>query len=143
MTDTFSKKQRSRCMSRIRSKWTGQEVILHNYLKGNRIRHQMHPALIGNPDILLSRSKTVIFIDGCFWHKCKQHYRAPSSNKKYWTAKIERNVARDRENTVFLKKKGFNVLRFWEHELKNVNAIVALIKNISQGHLSTIHHSKP
>jgi|TARA_Y100000310_G_C20687177_1_gene819834 DNA mismatch endonuclease (patch repair protein) len=119
MADNLTKEQRTKCMSRIRSKWTIQERKLHNFLKGNKIRHKMHPKLTGNPDILLTSTKTVVFLQGCFWHKCPKCYKEPKTRKKYWLPKIQNNVKRDRKNAKILKKEGFNVLKMWEHQVKN------------------------
>ena len=130
--DNLSKQQRSHCMSRIRSKWTSQERKIHNYLKGHKIKHKMHPCLTGNPDILLTKSKTAVFLHGCFWHKCPKCFVKPKSNKKYWLPKIEKNVIRDRKNTKFLKSQGLNVVKIWEHQIKKgFNKI--LIKLIENG----------
>lgn len=119
MADNLTKEQRSRTMSRIRSKWTSQEKKIHNYLKSNKIKHEMHPKMNGKPDILLSNSKTAVFLHGCFWHKCPKCYKKPKTNKKYWTAKIENNVKRDQKNSKSLKKLGFNVMHIREHQVKD------------------------
>lgn len=119
MADNLTKEQRSRTMSRIRSKWTSQEKKIHNYLKSNKVKHKMHPKITGKPDILLLNSKTAVFLQGCFWHKCPKCYKKPKTNKKYWTVKIENNVKRDQKNSKSLKKLGFNVIRIWEHQVKD------------------------
>ena len=118
MSDNLTKEQRSKCMSNIRSKWTLQERKIHNYLKGNKIKHKMHPTLTGNPDILLINSNTLLFLHGCFWHKCPKCYKEPKTRKKYWIPKIENNVKRDRKNLRILKKQGYKVIKIWEHEIK-------------------------
>ncbi len=105
-------------MSRIRSKWTVQEKKIHNFLKGNKVKHKMHPKITGSPDILLTKSNTVVFLQGCFWHKCPKCYQKPKTNRKYWLPKIENNVKRDKKNTRQLKKEGFKILKIWEHEIK-------------------------
>jgi DNA mismatch endonuclease (patch repair protein) len=105
-------------MSRIRSKWTAQERKIHNYLKGHKIKHIMHPKLEGNPDILLTKTKTVVFLHGCFWHKCPRCFVEPKTKRSYWLPKIEKNVARDEKNTKILKSQGFKVVKIWEHEIK-------------------------
>ncbi len=81
----------------------------------------MHPKLIGHPDILIKGTKTVIFIHGCFWHKCPKCYKEPKSKKKYWLPKIEGNVRRDKRNKRLLLKTGYFVVRLWEHQIKNDN----------------------
>lgn len=86
----------------------------------------MHPTLFGNPDILISEKKLVIFLDGCFWHGCPKHFKAPQSNQKFWSDKIKRNRKNDRKNIALLKKMGFRVLRIWECDLKNNSEKVLL-----------------
>lgn len=131
MPDNLTKSQRSYCMSRIRSKWTSQERKIHNYLKGNKIKHQMHPNIVGCPDILFKENRTVLFLHGCFWHRCPKCYKEPKTNKKYWLPKIENNVKRDRRNERRLKKDGYNVLKLWEHDIKkDPKKCVEKIQNI-------------
>lgn len=120
MPDRISLANRSMIMSRIRSKWTKPEKKIHNFLKGNKIRHFMHPALLGNPDAFLIDYNVVLFIDGCFWHNCPSHGHIPKSNKEYWLPKIQKNILRDKKYSSELKDLGYNVLRIWECEiLKN------------------------
>ncbi len=104
-------------MSRIRSKWTKQEKTVHNFLKGMKIKHKMHPKIPGNPDILITEKTLVVFLHGCFWHKCPKCFKEPKSNKKYWIPKIERNVERDRENILSVRKHGYKALNLWEHDI--------------------------
>jgi len=113
----MSREERSIRMSKIQSKWTTPERTVHNFLKGNKIKHKMHPNIGGNPDIKLTNSKKVIFIQGCFWHKCPKCYKEPKSNKRYWVTKINKNVKRDVKNRKELKKNGYNVIEIWEHEV--------------------------
>lgn len=117
MTDNMTKKQRSKTMSRIRSIWTSKEKMLHNLLKSLKIKHKMHPQIVGNPDVLIY-PKTLLFIDGCFWHGCPKHYKKPKSNVEYWEKKIRLNVNRDLKSRDLLKKRGWKVKRIWEHEIK-------------------------
>ena len=114
MADIFSKKKRSEIMSRIRGKNTKPELLLKKQLKG----FTYHPKnLFGSPDFINYQKKTVIFVDGCFWHGCPIHYRTPKSNREYWIPKIERNIIRSREVSLAYKLAGWKVLRIWEHEL--------------------------
>ena len=131
MADNLTKEQRSRTMSRIRSKWTSQEKKMHNYLKGYKIKHKMHPNIEGSPDILLTQSNTVIFLHGCFWHKCSKCYKKPKTNEMYWNQKIENNVKRDRKNKKILKAEGYTVIIVWEHQIKKEfdKTLKKLIKN--------------
>ena len=114
--DNLTKRQRSYCMSRIRRDNTKPELISKNRLK--RFKYQPK-GLFGNPDFINYKKKTVVFIDGCFWHKCPKHFIKPKSNKKYWLPKIERNLLRDKEIVLAYQKAGWKVIRIWEHKLKH------------------------
>lgn len=121
MTDKFSKEVRSNIMSNIRSKNTQPELQLRSKLHKFGYRYSLHYKFISpnfTPDIVMVSRKVVIFIDGCFWHKCPKCYRQPKSNKKYWLPKIERNVQRDKAQDKWLKKNGWDVIRIWEHEIR-------------------------
>ena len=130
MTDNHSKKIRSLNMSRIRSKNTKPEEKVRKYLfsKGFRYRKNVKN-LPGTPDIVLPRFKTVIFVNGCFWHKhdcgC---FVWPSSNEQYWKTKIQRNVERDAKNISILVNQGWKVIIVWECELKKEKASERLSK---------------
>jgi DNA mismatch endonuclease, patch repair protein len=128
MVDNLSKEIRSRIMSAIHSRWTKPEKKLHNFLKGNKIRHKMHPDLAGKPDALLVESGTVIFVDGCFWHHCPVHGAIPATNELYWIAKIKNNVYRDKKNSQILKKEGYRVIRLWECEIMSPEFNLSKIK---------------
>lgn len=107
-------------MSRIRSTNSKPEEIVRKYLfsKGFRYRKNVKK-LPGCPDIVLPKYKTVVFVNGCFWHKhdCPR-FVWPSSNQEYWKPKILRNVERDKNNCRELSSKGWNVITIWECELK-------------------------
>jgi DNA mismatch endonuclease (patch repair protein) len=122
MTDVLTKKQRSYNMSMIRGKWTKQEKLIHNYLKGRKIKHTMHPNLPGKPDVLIQGSDTVIFLDGCFWHKCPECFVKPLTNTDFWNKKIKANVINDGKYSKELRKNGYKVVRIWEHDTKGRNA---------------------
>jgi DNA mismatch endonuclease (patch repair protein) len=113
MTDTLTKKQRSFCMSRIKSKRTKPELFLKKKLKG----FVYQPKTFGNPDFSSYTKREVIFVDGCFWHKCPKHFVKPKSNKSYWIPKLERNVQRSKEVEVTYKIAGWKVKRIWECEI--------------------------
>ena len=72
--------------------------------------------LPGTPDIVLSRARLAIFVDGCFWHACPDHGNLPKNNRQWWSEKLARNVQRDREKDEALKVLGWTVLHVWEHE---------------------------
>jgi DNA mismatch endonuclease (patch repair protein) len=65
---------------------------------------------------VFKQARLAVFVDGCFWHGCPEHCRRPGSNSEYWTAKIDRNVERDRAVDEALHADGWTVMRFWEHE---------------------------
>jgi len=122
MADVMTPEQRSRCMAAIRGKDTKPEMIVRKYLfsRGLRFRVQVRK-LPGNPDIVLPKYKTVIFVNRCFWHGhegCK-YFRLPKSNIEFWKEKIERNIERDRESMQALFDLGWKVIRVWECELRN------------------------
>lgn len=118
--DTVSKKQRGKIMSKVRSKETKMEIDFRKVLWQKGLRYRKNSAnYFGKPDIVLKKYKTVIFLDSCFWHGCKRHCRMPSSNKKYWIDKIERNKRRDKQVIKYYKKIGWKIIRFWGHDLKN------------------------
>lgn len=127
MTDNLSKKQRTFAMSQIRSKGNiSTEIKMIHLLKVNRISGwRRHFRIIGNPDFVFPKAKLAIFIDGCFWHGCPKCYTKPKSNTKYWQIKIERNIKRDKIVIKELKKRGWKVLRIWEHSLKsNIKTVI-------------------
>lgn len=120
MADNHSKEVRSMNMSHIRSTNSKPEEVVRKYLfsKGFRYRKNVR-TLPGSPDIVLPKYKTVIFVNGCFWHKhsCPR-FVWPSSNQTYWGPKIMGNVERDKKNTLLLQGQGWNVIVVWECELK-------------------------
>ena len=120
MADNHSKEVRSMNMSHIRSKNSKPEELVRKYLfsKGFRYRKNVK-TLPGYPDIVLPKYKTVIFVNGCFWHKhdCPR-FVWPSTNEEYWRPKIMGNVERDKRNFAELQQLGWTVLTVWECELK-------------------------
>ncbi len=120
MADTHSKEVRSRNMSRIRSTNSKPEETVRKALFARGFRYRKNVKdLPGKPDIVLPKYKTVIFVNGCFWHKhdCPR-FAWPSSNTDYWIPKILRNAERDKENYSALYTLGWNVIVVWECELK-------------------------
>ncbi len=127
--DTVSKQKRSEIMSRIKSRDSKIETLFRKELWNRGFRYRKNSGkYFGKPDIVLKRHKAVIFIDSCFWHGCKKHCRIPSLHKNYWTQKIVRNIARDKEVSMHYKKQGWKIFRIWEHEIKKDAA--AIIKKI-------------
>ena len=107
-------------MSQIKSRDTKPEISLRKIFRKERLKgYRTHPKkVIGKPDIIFSKSKIAIFIDGCQWHKCQRHYVEPKTNTSFWLKKIDGNVKRDKFINKILKKDGWNVIRIWEHDLK-------------------------
>lgn len=130
MADTHSKEVRSKNMSHIRSTNSKPEETVRKYLfsKGLRYRKNVR-RLPGCPDIVLPKYRTVIFVNGCFWHKhdCGR-FVWPSSNEEYWHQKISRNIERDAENQKLLTKQGWRVLVIWECQLKKKIAAENLLQ---------------
>lgn len=73
----------------------------------------------GNPDFVFAVARIVVFVDGCFWHGCPKCGHVPRTNRPFWAAKLKRNRERDLKTTDQLEGEGFQVLRFWEHELRD------------------------
>ena len=119
MSDVLSKRQRSFCMSRIEGKDTRPEVMLRKALWKQGVRYQLHASVDGRPDLVVMNRKVAVFVDGCFWHRCPIHYVTPNTREEFWADKISKNVARDSEVNQTLTEKGWAVLRFWEHEIKD------------------------
>lgn len=131
--DVLTKAQRHKNMQRIRNKDTKPEVMLRKALWHKGIRYRKnYKGLVGNPDVVLTRQKIAIFVDGDFWH-ARGHKKHPgeqvASNKEFWQKKLTRNVERDQEVTDELTEQGWLVLRFWENDVKtNISAVIEEIQ---------------
>ncbi|WP_421095184.1 very short patch repair endonuclease [Prescottella equi] len=115
---------RSRNMRANRRVDTKPEVALRSELHrlGYRFRKDFRIDLDDvrvRPDIVFTRRKVAVFVDGCFWHVCPLHGRYPTANEWYWTPKLRRNVERDRAADMALTRAGWTVVRIWEHEPLN------------------------
>jgi DNA mismatch endonuclease (patch repair protein) len=120
MADNHTKEVRSMNMSHIRSKNTKPQERVRKYLFSRGLRYRKNVRkLPGCPDIVFPKYKTVVFVNGCFWHHhdCGR-FVWPASNEEYWHKKIDRNVKRDKENESLLKEMGWRVLTIWECQLK-------------------------
>ena len=141
MADVFSKSKRSFVMSRIRSRgYRATELALAKLLRAHRItgwrRHvqivvrgrpkrgaarttpRAVPAFRVRPDFVFLKSRTAVFVDGCFWHGCPRHGTQPKGNAAFWKRKFARNIARDRRVNRALRPAGWRVIRIWECALK-------------------------
>lgn len=109
-----------------RSRDTTPELRVRRALHALGLRYRVHWSLPFDrrrrADIAFTRHRVAVFIDGCFWHGCPEHYVPPSSNPGYWSAKVAGNRARDADTTARLEELGWTVLRAWEHE--DVDAVV-------------------
>jgi DNA mismatch endonuclease (patch repair protein) len=100
---------------------TKPETVLRSALhsSGLRFRKDFRLDVDGRrvrPDIVFTRAKVAVFVDGCFWHSCPEHGTTPRRNADYWVPKLTRNVERDREQDAALRSAGWTVVRLWEHE---------------------------
>ena len=127
---------RSRNMAAIRRTDTKPEIALRSALhrSGWRFRKDLSIRLGTKrvrPDIVFTRAKVAIFVDGCFWHCCPEHGAAPGQNTGYWGPKLQGNVDRDRRNDVALSQANWQVIRIWEHELTTPALITAAVNRVS------------
>jgi len=133
MADVLTKKQRSYNMSQIRARNTRPEVKFRKLLSkagfGNyRVNYN---SLYGKPDIVFVKNHVVIFVDGCFWHRCHVCFTRPKTRSKFWMEKIRENLRRDRKVNKELKRKCWSVIRIWEHDVeKNSEQILAKLVKI-------------
>ncbi len=119
MPDNLTAKQRSYCMSRVRTKDTDLEVLVGSELRKRGLKFCKNvTSLPGKPDIVLTAAKVAVFIDGDFWHG----YRFPSWKgklTKFWREKIRKNRERDKRNFAGIRRMGWRVIRLWQHEIKD------------------------
>lgn len=135
----YTTPQRSKIMSKIRGKNTKPEMTFRKALYAAGYRYRVdYKKLIGKPDIALKKYKTVIFIDGEYWHGENWEERKPKikTNRDFWVAKIERNMQRDREVNQELERLGYTVFRFWEREVKK--ELDRCLQEVLQ-HLASVH----
>lgn len=127
--DVHTKETRSYNMSQIKSKNTKPEEIVRKYLFSHGLRFRKNDKkLPGHPDIVLPKYKTVIFVNGCFWHAhegCK-YFKWPENNAEFWKNKLLGNKNRDITNIQKLRAIGWNVIVVWECELKKHNQVKRL-----------------
>ena len=135
MADVLTPKQRSYNMSQIHGKDTKPEELVRKFLFSQGFRYRKNDArLPGKPDIVLPKYKTVIFVNGCFWHKhegCK-YFVWPKNNAVFWKEKIMGNVVRDQENYKRLCALGWRIITIWECELRPHNRESTLNRVLSE-----------
>lgn len=120
--DRLTKEQRHRNMAAIRGKNTKPEILVRKFLFNRGFRFRLnYPRLPGHPDIVLRKYRTVIFVNGCFWHGhdgCK-YFRLPKTNVDFWQTKIEKNKVRDKKEQCQLAAMGWHCVTIWECQLKS------------------------
>ncbi len=133
MVDRLSKEKRSWNMSRIQNRDTKPELIVRSLLHRMGYRFRLHRKdLPGNPDIVLPKHKTVIFVHGCFWHRhkgCRFSYM-PKTRVKFWRKKFQGNIERDKKHIIALKKSGWNVIVVWECQANKEEYLISKLLKI-------------
>jgi DNA mismatch endonuclease, patch repair protein len=133
MADVHDKATRSYNMSRIKNKNTKPEILVRKFLFANGFRYRINDKkLPGKPDIVLPKYKTVIFVNGCFWHgheNCR-YFRIPSTRVEWWKNKIEKTIINDFEKQTQIRNKGYKVLIIWECEVKNKSFYNTIVDDI-------------
>jgi len=120
MADVFSKRQRSKIMSRVRGGGNlATELRLIAIFREFKLRGwRRRTAIFGKPDFVFRSARLAVFVDGCFWHGCEVHRNMPKTNVSFWTDKIARNKRRDAKVRKVLNAEGWSVLRIWQHDLR-------------------------
>ena len=140
--DVHDKKTRSYNMSMIKGKNTKPEELVRKYLFSQGFRYRKNVrTLPGSPDIVLPKYKTVIFVNGCFWHGHKgcRYFVWPENNADFWREKITTNIQRDARKIALLEQAGWRVLVVWECELKKGKAETVLA-NLAIQIISNYHY---
>lgn len=117
-SDVLTEEQRSFCMSRNRGRDTKPEMLLRKACWSVGLRYRLGSKVIGKPDLVLGRAKVAVFVDGCFWHGCPEHYKAPATRADFWLKKLQSNRMRDELVNTQLTAEGWTVVRIWEHTVK-------------------------
>ena len=135
MTDVHNKETRSFNMSQIKGKNTKPEMLVRKFLFANGFRYRLHdPKLPGKPDIVLHKYKTVIFVNGCFWHEHKgcSYFVLPKTRTEWWLQKIKGTMNRDKAAEIALNVLGWKVILIWECQLKKNNLNTTLTSLLSE-----------
>lgn len=130
--DVLTSEQRSRNMAAIKGVNTRPELVVRRMLHSRGFRFRLHRKdLPGRPDIVLPKYKSVVFVNGCFWHQhagCKFAGK-PVSREEYWKSKLDRNMARDADNISKLTELGWRVIVVWECELRDADTVATRLAN--------------
>lgn len=119
--DVLSPSQRTLCMSRNKGRDTAPELKLRKLCWSMGLRYRLRSRITGKPDFVFLREKVAVFVDGCFWHGCPEHYVAPATRPDFWSAKLAANRARDEAVNGALLAAGWTVFRVWEHDLRTAD----------------------
>ena len=133
--DDLTKEQRHKNMTRIRSKETKPETIVAHYLFSQGFRYRRNDKRYpGKPDIVLPKYRTVVFVNGCFWHQHEgcRYAVIPQTRQDYWVPKLRRNVERDRENCKALRSMGWHVIVVWECEIRRKSERDARLASLAE-----------
>jgi len=118
-------------MRSVRTEGTAPEIRLRRALWRAGLRYRIRTRIeSAKPDLAFLGKRVLVFVDGCFWHGCPEHYTQPVTNAAFWSAKVEKNKARDKRNKETLESKGWKVVRFWECEVeRDLSRVVATIQH--------------
>jgi DNA mismatch endonuclease, patch repair protein len=129
MTDVLTWEQRHRCMSSVRSKDTGPEMLLRSVLHRAGLRYRLHDGTLpGSPDLAFPRFRAAVFVHGCYWHShgCYKS-TVPKSRRAFWEAKFSANRERDERNIRSLRERGWRIMIVWECALKGKTSWSAVV----------------
>lgn len=122
-----------------RSRDTKPELLLRSILHRRGLRFRVCrrplPLVRRTADVVFTRAKVAVFVDGCYWHGCPEHFRQPKTNTEYWAPKIARNRERDAEIDELLRAAGWTVIRAWSHE--DADAVADQVERAVRGSLVT------
>jgi DNA mismatch endonuclease (patch repair protein) len=131
-SDIFTKTKRSEVMSRIRGRGnrTTELAMMKLFRRHGITGWRRNQPVFGKPDFIFHKKRVALFVDGCFWHDCPSHGHRPKSNREFWRRKLDKNRKRDRRVSMELKRSGWKVVRFWEHQLADASRIVKKVKMV-------------
>jgi DNA mismatch endonuclease, patch repair protein len=132
MADVFSRSRRSEIMARVKGHGNfATELRLIGIFRAHGIKGWRRGLpMPGKPDFVFPSARLVVFVDGCFWHGCPVHGSVPATNTLFWTRKLERNRARDLFVRRELRGLGWQVLRVWQHELRDPKRIARRVQRL-------------
>lgn len=132
--DTVEPRKRSWIMAQVKSSRnkSTEEALVRIFRREKITGWRRNYDLAGRPDFVFLSERVAVFVDGCFWHGHPKRCRIPSTNREYWTSKIDRNRARDRKVNRMLRKRGWQVVRIWEHLINQPRTIARVRKALDR-----------